>query len=167
MTDVSLKSLFPDLAKQLDTTEGALYERMRALQRAGLIKAIPGKGPGKGVRATPRSMAVLLIGVLVTESLVETVPRTKMVMALKNEHGEKFADALAGFLASSEKARSVTGIDIIRTKGRLARGTIRYLGSTGDEEESFGDGELHIVSSPHVVGSSLNIRLDKLAEELK
>ena len=49
----SLKSLIPELARALDMTSAALYERQRALVRASLLQQRPGHGPGSGVVATP------------------------------------------------------------------------------------------------------------------
>jgi hypothetical protein len=67
----SLKSCIPDLARVLNETPDALYERVRALDREGLLVSVPGKGPGSGVRATPESVAMLLIGLLASVSLTE------------------------------------------------------------------------------------------------
>lgn len=68
----SLKSLIPKLALALGMTPAAIYERQRALVRAGLIQQRPGHGPGSGVLATPQSVAMLLIAILATDSLSET-----------------------------------------------------------------------------------------------
>ena len=63
----SLKGLIPRLAHELGMTPDALYERQRALVRAGLLKGVEGKGPGSGVRATPYATALLLIAVLAAD----------------------------------------------------------------------------------------------------
>ena len=87
MPPVSLKSLIPLLAQTLETTPAALYERQRALVRAGLIAAEPGRGPGSGVRATPHSVAMLLLSLLATGSLSETEKQTKALANLKSKDG--------------------------------------------------------------------------------
>jgi hypothetical protein len=123
----SLKAYAPGLAKMFNTTPAAVYERQRALVRAGLIAAGPGRGPGRGVQATPRTMAVLLIGMLVTESLTEAVELTELVMHLKNENkpGETFAQALEDVLSSPKEAPKVQTISVLRSEEE-ARATIHH-----------------------------------------
>ncbi len=79
---VSLKSLIPDLAPAFDLTPAALYERQRALERAGLLKAEGGRGPGSGVRATPQAVAALFTSVLATDSLSEVETEAVMLARL-------------------------------------------------------------------------------------
>ncbi len=57
----SLKSFLPVLSRILAEPADALYERQRALVREGLLESVPGHGTGSGVRATPESVAMLLI----------------------------------------------------------------------------------------------------------
>ena len=107
----SLKALTPALGKAFGVPAGSIYERVRALQRADLIETIPGRGPGAGARATPHSMALLLISLLVSKSLTEVVALTRMVMDLRSAEGERFVDALEALLASPEKAGRVVLLD--------------------------------------------------------
>ena len=117
--DVSLKSLLPYLAIFFDTTEFALYERQRALVRAGLIHAVPGRGPGKGVRVTPQSLAMLLISLAATESLIQVQSETKAIANLKIQDnaacpitGKKaFGAALSAVLSSVDLDRRLAWID--------------------------------------------------------
>ncbi len=84
----SLKSLLPQIAPVLGTTPYALYERQRALVRAGLLKARPGRGRGSGVEATSHALAILLISVTATSSLTEVPEATKIFANLKSEEGK-------------------------------------------------------------------------------
>lgn len=161
----SLKAYAPGLAKFFNTTPAAVYERQRALVRAGLIDAGLGRGPGRGVQATPRTMAVLLIGLLVTESLTEAVELTELVMHLKNENkpGETFAQALEDILRSPEKAAKVETLSVLRGE-EDARATIHYrnreVGFGSREDDIFG---YHRYYAQFFIALSFG----DLAEELK
>ena len=50
---LSLKSTLPALGRILGMTPSALYERQKLLVLEGLLHAVPGRGPGSGVPATP------------------------------------------------------------------------------------------------------------------
>jgi hypothetical protein len=69
--------LLPEVARILGESETTLYERMRALVREGLLEAAPGHGRGSGVRASPESMAMLVIGMLATAAWSETGPAAR------------------------------------------------------------------------------------------
>jgi hypothetical protein len=90
----SLKSIIPLLSDLLRLSEHALYERQRALVRGGLLKATEGRGPGSGVKATPESVAMLIISVLATDSLSDVIVNTRAV-AKATRQGSENADALA------------------------------------------------------------------------
>jgi hypothetical protein len=65
----SLKVFIHDtLAKALGRAPVTLYERQRPLVAAGLLHAEDGRGPGSGVKAEPRSVAMLLVSVLATDT---------------------------------------------------------------------------------------------------
>jgi hypothetical protein len=107
----SLKTLIPELADALDMKESSIYERQRALTRAGLIEMRPGRGPGSGVLATPESLAFLLIS-LTVPNLSEVERQTKAIAALKTRKkrctltGEvTFGDALTAVLQSERLAK--------------------------------------------------------------
>jgi hypothetical protein len=121
MNNLSLKGFIPVLAKQLDMTPAALYERQRALVRAGLLEAGSGRGPGSGVRATPDSVALLLIAVLATGSLSETEGHAKVLANLSSNTGRcpltgkrRFASALAEVLASPDLAKHIRWVAAAR-----------------------------------------------------
>jgi len=122
VSDTSLKGLISELAQGVDTTPAALYERQRALVRAGLLQTKPGRGPGSGVRATPESVAMLLISIMATGNLSETEERSKAISNLKSQNkscpltGKKtFASALAAVLASEELSKRLSWIDVERS----------------------------------------------------
>jgi hypothetical protein len=107
----SLKTFMPTLAAALAMKPAAIYERQRALMRAGLLKVRPGKGPGSGVLANPESLAMLLIS-LATASLSEVERQTKTLGALKSwtkrcplTGKRTFASALTAVLQSEELAK--------------------------------------------------------------
>jgi hypothetical protein len=89
----SLKSLIPDLAPTFNMTPAALYERQRALVRAGWLTGKEGKGPGSGVQATPRSVSLLLISVLATDSLSEVQAEVGRLASLRIEEELVRSDA--------------------------------------------------------------------------
>jgi DNA-binding IscR family transcriptional regulator len=121
MSGISLKAFIPVIAKVVDMTPAALYERQRALVRAGLLHSEGGRGPGSGVRATPESMAMLLISLLATGSLSDTETQTKIVASLKSKTkhcpltGKKtFASALTAVLASEDTAKRARWLELER-----------------------------------------------------
>ena len=147
MSTVSLKGLIPLLARAVDMTPAALYERQRALVRAGLLQSEPGRGPGSGVRSTPDSVALLLIALLATGSLSETEGHTEILAKLKSATkrcpltGKKtFATALAAALASEDVAKQVRWIEVERG-GSKARAIIAFKeepDKVGVETSEFG-----------------------------
>jgi hypothetical protein len=117
---ISLKSLIPSLAKAVGMSPNAVYERQRALVRAGLLKPRPGRGPGSGVPATAHSLAMLLISLLAPTGLSDVEEQTRIVANLKSIVGgcpltgkKTFGAALADVLDSAD-LRSVRWITIER-----------------------------------------------------
>jgi hypothetical protein len=137
MSSVSLKALIPPLATAIGMTPAAMYERQRALVRAGLLQVERGRGPGSGVRATPDSAATLLMATLVSGSLSETEQRTRAVARLKSVSercpltGKKsFGSALTAILASEDIAKRVRWIDYERSSTASvvqARGSVHFM----------------------------------------
>jgi len=132
----SLKAYIPGLARILGTTPDALYERQRALVRAGLIDTGEGRGPGSGARATAPAVALLLISTLATDRLNESGFRAQTLANARPKNGSrcpftgmvKFADALATVLTQSRKTAGVIEITISRTADRAE---IKYRTGTG------------------------------------
>jgi len=75
MRPTSLKGLIPKLAKAVGMTPAAIYERQRALVHAGLLHPRSGRGPGSGVPADAKSVAILLISLLASVALCAVVRR--------------------------------------------------------------------------------------------
>ena len=75
----SLKGYIPALARHLGISPAALYERQRALVRAGLLDMSEGRGPGSGVLADSHAIGLLLTAVLATGSLTDTEARVRAI----------------------------------------------------------------------------------------
>ncbi len=124
----SLKGYTPALARLLGTSPAALYERQRALVRAGMLDASEGRGPGSGVKTNAGSVALLIIAVLATDSLTETENRTRPIAnatPVGNDFcpvtgAKTFFEALALVLSSEERAERCQEICVSRTAA-LAR----------------------------------------------
>ena len=129
----SLKSFLPVLSRILGETPEAIYERQRALVRGGLLESVPGHGPGSGVRATPESVAMLLIGLLATVSLSESGPRARdIAKAVAGARcpltgAKTFRDALARILSDEALAARVNDVTVQVNAGLAA---IHYDGSS-------------------------------------
>jgi hypothetical protein len=132
---VSLKSLTPQLARALGMKPAALYERQRALVRAGLLHMRPGRGPGSGVPADAKSVAMLLISVLATGSLSEVEEQTLAIANLKSVDGrcpvtgkKTFAAALTATVNSNELVDRAFSVSAARSgSGAMASITFSKL----------------------------------------
>jgi hypothetical protein len=122
----SLKAYAPLLACRLGTTPAALYERQRALVRAGMLDQSAGRGPGSGVQVGPYPVALLLIAILATDSLSETAEKVRIFAAAKARGGlcpltgeQAFVEAVARVLDRGEPHwRKIESITIRRTSGQ-------------------------------------------------
>ena len=112
----SLKAFIPALARLLEQNPNGLYERQRALIRAGLLEARAGRGPGSGVEATPASVAMLLVSVLATDSLSEVEWATRAGAELTDQTPTTFAEALTAILGSETLAAECRGVTFIRNQ---------------------------------------------------
>lgn len=154
----SLKGYIPGLARLIGTSPDALYERQRALVRAGLLAPNEGRGPGSGVRATAPSVAMLVLSVLAAERLVDTETRTRALAKAQPQRGRcpytgmpNFLDAFAAILVGTGKAAGVTEIVVSRTANRAI---IRYYDRrVGHELKAveFGDASM---KEPGISGSA-------------
>lgn len=123
----SLKAYAPLLARRLGTTPAALYERQRALVRAGMLDQSAGRGPGSGVQVGPYPVALLLVAVLATDSLSETAEKVRIFAAAKASTpnglcpltGERtFVEAVAHLLDGGQPhLRKIQGVTVRRTSG--------------------------------------------------
>ena len=119
----SLKGYTTALARHLDTSPAALYERQRELVRGGALDAGDGRGPGSGVRATSPSVAMLIIAVLATDSLSETSEVVGLLAKAKTtsdahpfKETKTLIDTLAFMLTSKVWSSRIVQISIVRTE---------------------------------------------------
>jgi hypothetical protein len=122
----SLKAYMPPLAGLLGVTPATLYERQRALVRAGLLDAGSGWGPGSGVRTTAGSVASLLISVLASDSLTVSESRAgDLANAVPDGANQcpltgakSFLDAFTMTLGNRSQSRRVHEVVVSRTAAR-------------------------------------------------
>jgi hypothetical protein len=137
--NTSLKAFLPTLAEPFGLTPLGLYERQRALIRGGVIPAGESRGPGKGVRLTPKVAATMLIALLSTENVNDIAEKAAAVATFKSIHGKDmrpglikrpgrcpftgkatFGAALAELLSSIKLAERLLEINVYRTAPVLA-----------------------------------------------
>jgi hypothetical protein len=124
----SLKAFCEDLAPLLGLTPAALYERQRALVRMGDLPE-PVQGRGKGLHATPATVAILLVAVMETDSLSDTDLRVHRVAKARYRFAQDraggrceltgkvlFVDALTEILGSQRLAGQVARITVHRSQ---------------------------------------------------
>ena len=96
------------LGEVLAVPAATIYERVRKLVGGGLLQpAEQERGPGGGVRATPSTVATLLIAMMATDSLSKVAARTRVFQKLRNTEGETFLDALTDILSKPVKIAGV------------------------------------------------------------
>ena len=140
----SLKAYAPLLARRLDTTPAALYERQRALVRHGILEQSAGRGPGSGVQLGPYPVALLLVAVLATDSLSETPDKVRIFATAKSIAADglcpltrqrTFVEAIALVLdPAHEHWRKMVNITVHRTRATAA---IKYGDSRGSTDSVF------------------------------
>jgi hypothetical protein len=118
----SLRAYCATLARLVESTSAAIYERQRLLVRAGLID-LEGRGPGGGTKATPDNVALLLVGLLAVDTLadaertVRAIARAKP-MAGPREHileARTFASGVSMILSDAELAAHTAKISVSRS----------------------------------------------------
>ncbi len=131
----SLMALFPQIGHILGKTPDALYAYQRAFVRAGILESKSGRGPGSGVRASPKTISQLLIGLITHASILENIrvahSIAKAVPASTTRKcpltgATNFEDALSQMLSDEKSAARVNEIRVGVT---LAQAFIRYDGS--------------------------------------
>jgi hypothetical protein len=121
----SLKSYIPHMTPLLGLTPDVIYDRQRELMHCKLIEHTKGRGPGSGVRATPNTLATLLIGLMVVDKTAEVcsvLPEWLSARATSNGYcpitGEPdFLSALTKVLSDRALASKCDGIDLVRSDG--------------------------------------------------
>jgi hypothetical protein len=122
----SLKAYSTRLGSLLRVAPGTLYERQRALVAAGLISVEgEGRGPGSGVRADARTVAMLVISMMTTDSLAAAPERTRDIARCKAWGGAcpltgaaDFAGAMTAIMERPGLAGRVAGVAVSRTSAR-------------------------------------------------
>ena len=102
----SLKTFITILAPTLNMTEGELYSRQRALVEDHVLKKA-GRGPGNGLNASTKSVALLLIAALSTPDRAEAPRRTRELAKARSQKGIEFGTALADLLSNPSAAKEV------------------------------------------------------------
>jgi hypothetical protein len=121
---ISLKN-FP-LAKMLGLTPDAVYERQRALTRAGYFSgAVEGKGPGSGVRATPHNVTTLLLSLLATDSLSDVVTKSSLLARAKHSNGKCPFTGETRFGRALEKILTTENLWLKTRAIEVQRGSVR------------------------------------------
>lgn len=114
--NTSLRAISPQLAEILGEKETTLRERQRALVQARLLQSLPGRGRGAGVVATPESVAILLMSLLASVTLVDAAENTSALMgadalrACPLSGRRSFGEALSVVLSEPKLAERVTFI---------------------------------------------------------
>jgi len=136
---IGLKTILPLLSPILGHSPAGLYERQRSLVRLGAIPEGAGRGPGSGVRATPDTVAMLIVSVMITDSLSDVDGRVlelatcpyagskgkKSVCELTG--AETFAGSIAAALADPEVGGRVYSVEV----GRQSRSGTLYFNPRG------------------------------------
>jgi hypothetical protein len=142
--DKSLKDIGAVIAKVVEMPEATVYERQRALVRAGLLSGDDKRGPGGGVRATPKATALLLAGILATfeGNIADIGQRTRRLMNLKNESNPRqtFGGTLIEWLSQSEELPSKIWIE---ASVKLGWARITFTSDATFVEANFGATERH------------------------
>ena len=86
---ISLKTYAAEMAGHLGITPMAAYERQRVLVRLGELPSVAGRGPNSGVRATPTTVAALLIAGLFADNLSEIDERFVRLLNAKPTEMER------------------------------------------------------------------------------
>jgi hypothetical protein len=131
----SLKSCLPVLGRILNETPDALYARQRAFVRTGLLKSVPGRGPGSGVHASAETFALFLIGMLTNASVAENGPIAKSIANAASPNAcpltgaKTFRGALAAVRSDEQLSKRVNEVDVQVGAGLAI---IRFDGSSSD-----------------------------------
>jgi hypothetical protein len=118
---ISLASLVPSIAAVLGEKPTTLIERQRALVRAGILEALPGRGRGAGVIASPETVAMLLIGLMATVRLADAAALSREIAdaipATRNRKcpltgGSTFLAAMTRLLSDVQLATKIARITV-------------------------------------------------------
>jgi hypothetical protein len=134
---IGLKTYLSRLASLLGQRGGwfMLYERQRALAKEGLLKVVPGRGPGSGVRADEEAVSVLLISLLANDLLIH-MGIVDIFCRLTSDQGKcpvtgapTFQEAVQRILGDEELAGSVAGLSVRRSDPASAQIQFKKAGN--------------------------------------
>jgi hypothetical protein len=115
---ISLKAYSDDLAEYLGLTPLAVYERQRTLVRLGVLP-LEGKGPNRGVRASPSAVAPVLIAALFADNLSEIDGRFVRLLNAKPTEMERRLDEhamhRANLASAARQLRALGNKSVVRT----------------------------------------------------
>ncbi len=117
----SLNATLPVLSDILGEPPDTLRTRQRALVAAGLLDSKPGKGPGRGVPATPKTLAQFLIGTCTGADgpFAKGIARATAPGTCRLTGAATFVDALAVILSDKALAERVRQIRIAINGGLI------------------------------------------------
>jgi hypothetical protein len=123
----SLKVFLPSLATILRVPPGSLYERQRVLVAADMLETEGWRGPGRGVRLSHRSVALILISVLASDQVIGSAEPTKETARLKPFEGKcpltgttTFVDAFTTVLGTRDLLDRVSNVHVARFASHAA-----------------------------------------------
>jgi hypothetical protein len=110
----SIKSALPKLAEVFGLAPDTIYERQRALVRAGHLEQREGRGPGSGVLCTPENLSMLLLSVMVSETILDAAQQAGKLAKLQLDNPKpiitpekKLLRAIA-FIISTDRPHAAT-----------------------------------------------------------
>lgn len=170
----SMAGFIPGLAEMLGVKASTLDERQKALVRAGLLTTKPGRGPGSGVKATPESVAMLLISMLAPGGLAQTHLEAKAIAKLESEGeacrltGKKtFKASLSAILADEGLARYVGAIRADRAGTRFGAKISWPSRYESDHPDSYFGFAVWHRAEPMRIATHLYLPFDKIARSLR
>ena len=105
-------------------SQDRLYERVRGLVRIGVLKPIPGRGPGRGTPLNASNLSALIISMLAADHWSEIDDRvSRLCQAAPTAGGtcpftgaRNFRDALAEIIGSTNRAKLTLGLSLNRER---------------------------------------------------
>lgn len=120
----SLKAFTQKMDQLGGWSEGGLYERVRSLVRLGILRPIPGRGPGRGTPLNARNLSALVISMLATDNWGEVDARVVRLCDAVPSPGptcpftgaKNFRDAMAEIIGSTKRARLTLSLSVNRER---------------------------------------------------
>jgi hypothetical protein len=157
----SLNSFIPFLSETLLLNPSALYERLRALVRLGLLVSAKGRGPGSGVRLGPETLATFLISFMASDNIADAAQTTTALSnAPLNAHSIKGDKALGGAKTFKAALVNILTVDAVAEefawlrvhRGETPTAEVFIRSSDGLQDED--DEGLHLFASSDWLGKA-------------